>query len=490
MWISALGLCLAAEPDKKPAPKNNAQEETKSAPVTKKASIQIDGRKIDYEVTAGKLTIEKGRKPVRAEIFHVSYIKTPESAPEKRPVLFAFNGGPGSSAVWLHIGMLGPRILDLPGDGTGAPQPPVRIKDNPYSLLDVCDLVFIDPVSTGYSRSEDKDQADEFHGLNEDIESVGEFIRRWITEHKRWSSPKFLLGESYGGVRAAGLAQHLQSRHGMSLNGVVMLSSLMDFGTLSPAQGNDLSYLVFLPTYTTVALHHGKIQGDRDALLKQARDFSYGDYATALLRGNALPSKDRGALAARLAELTGIPAAVWIRHHLRMTPGLFRAELLRDQGKTLGRFDARVAWDQGDSSAQTADYDPSYSLAYGAFATAMNDYLGRELGYTEEQPYEILTGKVNPWKWDSQNAVVNVSDRLESAMRDNPQLRVFVMSGHADLATPPDSMAHSIRHLLGQSPDARQRFRTVEYDAGHMFYLNPPDLVKSCKDLKQFITGQ
>lgn len=487
-----IGLTLSAlaapDPEK---PKDPPEKELVSPkpvePVTREAKITIAGKVVPYRVVTGKLQLKKDDGKVRASIFHVSYVRTDVKDPSTRPVMFAFNGGPGSSAVWLHIGVLGPKILQLPGDGTTAPVPPVRIVDNPLSILDVCDLVFVDPVSTGYSRAETDTKPADFHGLDEDIESVGDFIRRWISEHDRWASPKYLLGESYGGIRVAGLSQHLQSRYGMSLNGVVLLSSLLDFATLQSAQGNDLAYLVFLPAYTGTAHFHQKIEGDRDALVKQATDFAFGEYAAGLLKGSSLGQEERAALATKLAAFTGIAAEVWLTHDLRIDPSFFRAELLRKEGKVIGRFDARVAWDTTDKSAANPEYDPSYSLAFGAFSTAMLDYLGRELGYKEDQPYEILTGKVQPWRWNANNQVVNVSGRLGTAMRDNPHLKILVMGGHTDLATPPEGVAHSIRHMLGLSAQARANIQTTYYDGGHMFYLNPPDLVKTREDLVKFI---
>ncbi len=456
-------------------------------PVTREAQVVIGGKVVPYRVVTGKMQLKADDGKARASIFHVSYKRTDVKDPATRPVMFAFNGGPGSSAVWLHIGVLGPKILKLPGDGTTAPVPPVRIMDNPLSILDVCDLVFVDPVSTGYSRAETDVKPADFHGLDEDIESIGDFIRRWITEHDRWSSPKFLLGESYGGIRVAGLSHHLQSRYGMSLNGVVLLSALLDFATLQGAQGNDLASLVFLPTFTSTAHYHQQILGDRDALVKQSTDFAFGEYAAGLLKGSSLSEEQRAALATKLASLTGISSEVWQTHDLRITPSFFRAELLRKEGKVIGRFDARVAWDTTDRSAATPEYDPSYSLAYGAFSTAMLDYLGRDLGYKEDQPYEILTGKVQPWRWNANNQVVNVSGRLGTAMRDNPHLKLLVMGGHTDLATPPEGVAHSIRHLFGLSAQARSNIQTTYYEGGHMFYLNPPDLVKTRDDLLKFI---
>lgn len=482
----ALGASAAPEPPKPSESKEkDAPPAPMVAPVVKESSVEIAGKKVPFKVTTGKIQLKQDDGKPRASIFHVSYERTDVKDPVGRPVMFAFNGGPGSSAVWLHIGVLGPKIIRLPGDGTTAPMPPVRVTDNPLSILDVCDLVFIDPVSTGYSRAENEVKPGEFHGLDDDIESVGDFIRRWVSEHERWASPKYLLGESYGGIRAAGLARHLQSRYGMSLNGVVLLSSLLDFGTL---QDNDLAYLVFLPSFTGTAHFHGKIKGERDALIRESKDFAFGEYASTLLKGNALDAAARQAVAGKLERFTGIPAATWVEHDLRIDPTFFRGELLRKEGKVLGRFDGRVAWDATDQAAPNPEYDPSYSLAYGAFSTAMMDYLGRDLGYKEDQPYEILTGKVHPWRWDADNEVVNVGGRLATAMRDNPRLRVLVMGGVTDLATPPEGVEHSIRHLLNLPENLRGNITTVYYDGGHMFYLNPPDLEKTRADLVKFLT--
>lgn len=475
-----------AEPDK---PAKDIPEAKVPEPVSRDGMVEIAGKKIPYKVTTSKIQLKKDDGKPRASIFHVSYLRTDIKDTSDRPVMFAFNGGPGSSSVWLHIGVLGPKIVKLPGDGTQPPQPPVRVADNPLSILDVCDLVFVDPVSTGYSRAENDVKPADFHGVNDDVESVGDFIRRWITENQRWNSPKYLLGESYGGIRVAGLSQHLQSRYGMSLNGVVLLSSLLDFATLSAAPANDLPYQVFLPSYTGTAHHHGKVQGDRDALVKECADFAFGEYATALLRGSDLPDDQRKALAKKLTRFTGIAESVWLTHDLRIDPTFFRGELLRSEGKVLGRFDARVAWDSTDVSSPSAKYDPSYSLAYGAFATAMMDYLGKELNYKEDQPYEILTGKVHPWRWDSENEVLNLGDRLATAMRDNPKLKVLIMGGYTDLATPPEGVAHSIRHLPDLPKGVRDNITTTHYDGGHMFYLNPPDLEKTRKDLVDFIAS-
>lgn len=484
------GLTHANEkPGPPPEKKPEAAKEKPAEPVTREGSVTIDGKKIDYQVVTSKLVLEKDDGAARASIFHVSYLKKNAGDVSKRPVLFAFNGGPGSSAVWLHLGTLGPKRVDLPGDGTTAPVPPARLVPNEFSILDVADLVFVDPVSTGYSRIEKDGKPEEFHGVDADVESLSDFIRRWITENNRWSSPKYLLGESYGGIRVAGLSAQLQSRFGMSLNGVVLLSSLLDYRTLSASQGDDLSYKVFLPLYTSVAHFHGKLQGDRNALVKEAREFAAGEYATALLAGSTLDPAKRQAIAEKLAALTSLPLPLILETNLRIDPTRFRGELLRKEGKVVGRFDARVAWPTTDASSDFAEYDPSFSLALGAYSTTMLSYLGGELGWKEDSPYEILTGKVHPWKMGNGNGYVNMTGRLATAMRDNPHLRVLVQGGLTDLATPPDGIAYSLVHMLDLPEAAKKNIHYTEYEAGHMFYLNPPDLAKCRKDLVDFITG-
>ncbi len=494
-WTS-IGLAAAAPENPKDAPKSEKPEKPEAAekkdespkePIIRESTVEIGGKKIPYKVTTGKLVLKDEEGKGRASIFHVSYERTDLTDKQKRPVMFAFNGGPGSSAVWLHLGVLGPKRIAMPGDGTTAPAPPARLIDNPESILDQCDLVFVDPVSTGYSRAEKDTKPSEFHGVEEDIASISDFVRRWVTEHDRWGSPKYLLGESYGGIRVAGLTSQLQSRYGMSLNGVVMLSSLVDYRTLSSSPGDDLSYPVFLPTYASVAHFHGKLKGDRLALIEDARKFAFGDYSTALLQGTTLTEARRGELAAKLASITSIDAQTWLAHDLRIDPTFFRAELLRKEHKVIGRFDARVSWGSTGDANPVADYDPSYSLAFGAFSSAMMTYLGQDLGWKEDRPYEILTGKVQPWNWSASNGYVNLSNRLGAAMRDNPHLRVLVMCGRTDLATPEDGIAYSFRQMH-EVPDAqRANVSFTHYDGGHMFYLNPPDLTKCRTDLVKFL---
>lgn len=485
-----LALLHPVSAEEKPADdakKPEAKEESAPKPVSIQSKVTISGKEIPYTATTGKLVLRDDKGNPAASIFHITYTRDGIKDTKDRPVMFAFNGGPGSSSVWLHLGILGPKRIAFPGNGTQPVDPPARLIDNDMSLLDACDLVFIDPVSTGYSRAAKDTNAKDFHGLQQDIDSVGDFIRIWITENKRWASPKYLCGESYGGVRAAGLAQHLQDRYGMSLNGVILLSSLLDYRTLNSAQGSHLADQVFLPTFTTTAHFHKKVRGDREVLLKEARDYAFGDYGVALMKGSVITKEEKAAAASKLAMLTGISAETWIRKSLRIDPFEFRKELLRDEGKVIGRFDARVAWSSTDPNSTSAEYDPSYSLAIGAFSTAMLSYLGNDLGWKEDQPYEVLTGKVGPWSFGSDNRIVNLTSRLSTALRDNPKLRVLVMGAHCDLATPPEGVPFSLRQEIDLPEELRNQFVFTYYDAGHMFYINPPDLVKSRTDLLEFL---
>lgn len=458
----------------------------KDAPKTKEASVTIDGKVINYTVTASELTLTSDSGKPRAKIFNVSYIAKTDSKTSQRPVMFAFNGGPGSSAVWLHLGALGPRIVPSSPDGTTALKPPVVLKENPYSILDVTDLVFIDPVTTGYSRVEKDAKPSEFHNIDGDVDSVADFIRRWVSENNRWSSPKYILGESYGGIRAAGLSSTLQGKYGMHLNGVVFLSSLLDFRTLSPSTGNDLAYVIYLPALTATAHHHGVIQGDRDALVAEAKTFADNEYSAALHKGRNLPLEKQNEIATKLSKLTGIDTKTILESNLRISSTFFRAALLKDKNKVLGRFDARTAWPTVSNIHNSPTFDPSYTVAYGPFTNSMMAYLTDDLGWEDKRVYEILTGKVHPWSWNSSNSYVNVTSDLAYAFQENPHLKVLVQCGHTDLATPPGGILHSIDHL-DITPDQRNNISIEWYDAGHMFYLNQPDLVKMRKDLVEFI---
>jgi carboxypeptidase C (cathepsin A) len=402
--------------------------------------------------------------------------------------MFCFNGGPGSSSVWLHLGGLGPRRVVLNEDGT-LPPPPFRITDNEYSILNVTDLVFIDPVATGFSRAEADQKSEQFFGQSPDVESVGEFIRLWTTRNERWLSPKYLCGESYGVFRAAGLAEHLHARYGFYLNGVVLLSGVMDFATLQSGPGNDLPWIVFLPALTATAHYHNRLpedlQANLAAALAESREFAKGEYALALLRGTALSEAARADLAARLARYTGLPQTLIADHDMRISPALFREHLLRDENLILGRYDARITGRDANRRTSAPRFDPSYASAYGPFSAAMNAYVREELQFTNDLPYEIIAG-VKPWNYDARSSYPNVSGKLASVMNQNPYLRVLVLAGLRDLATPVDGMRYSMDHLQ-IDPSLRENITWAEYESGHMMYVNLPDLIQLQADLMAFL---
>lgn len=469
--------------DKKEAAEAKEEKETKS--VTE-GEVSVGGQKIAYTATAGTLPLTKADGEKRASVFFIAYEKKGSEA-AKRPITFCFNGGPGSSSVWLHLGAFGPKRVALPSAGVEWPKPPFSLVANEYSLLDVTDLVFVDPVSTGFSRAEKPDEAKQFHGYTEDLESVGEFIQRYVSRNNRWASPKFLAGESYGGLRAAGLAGHLQDRFGMYLNGIAIVSGVVDFKTLSADAGNDVSYITFLSSMAATAHYHKKLapdllQKDVRAVMQEAAEFAQGEYATALLRGHALPAGKPEETAQKLSRYTGLPADFWVRERLRISPGQFRRKLLEAENKVAGRFDARAVIDGSSND------DPSYANVYGAFATTLNAYLRGDLKYESDLAYEILTRDVHPWSYAGfAGRYVSSADALGDAMTSNPDLRVFVACGHYDLATPGGGIEHTISHL----PTDPARLSNVTYgyyEGGHMMYSNVDSLIRLNADLRAWLT--
>ncbi len=361
-----LTLCLlvastiahAAEDDKKADKKEPVAP---APPAVTNHQITLSGETFPYTATAGKLQMKDDSGDVKAEIFSVAYTRD-DTDVATRPITFCFNGGPGSASVWLHMGMLGPERVRIPDDAT-TPAPPYRTEHNPHSLLDVTDLVFIDPVSTGYSRPAEDEDEKQFHGYEEDLKSVGQFIHDYTTKHNRWTSPKFVLGESYGGVRSAGLSEVLQDRYRMYLNGIVMISPVVDFSTLRFAENNDLPHVLFLPSYTATAWYHQQLAGDLQALpletaVARAEKFAYGPYARALLLGTSLPEKQRDKVVARYAKLTGLSEEYVRDSNLRISMRQFGKELLRDEGKTVGRFDSRFTGIDRDNASDAAGLRP------------------------------------------------------------------------------------------------------------------------------------
>ncbi|MCZ6596039.1 MAG: peptidase S10 [Planctomycetota bacterium] len=453
-------------------------------------TVTIAGKEIAYTARAATLPLEEEDGTLKANLFYVEYTRDDVEDRAQRPIMFCFNGGPGSSLVWLHLGVFGPRRVKLTDEGWATP-PPYELVDNEYGFLDLTDLVFIDPVTTGYSRAAEGVDSEEFHGVDEDVKWVAEFIRLYTTRNERWESPKFLAGESYGTTRAAGLAGELQEHHGMFLNGIVMVSAILNFQTARFDRGNDLPYILFLPTYTATAWYHGRLdadlQQDLRRTLDEVEDFALGDYTVALMKGDDLSAEERDAIAERLARYTGLSAKYVLQTDLRVQIGRFCKELLRDEEHTTGRLDSRFIGTDYDSAGERYDFDPSYANIQGPFTAAFNHYVRADLGFESNLPYEILTGRVQPWSYgEARNRYVNVSETLRGAMTRNPGLRVFVANGYYDLATPYFATKYTFDHL-GLDPDLRGNVSMGYYEAGHMMYIRRLSLVRFKRDVGAFL---
>lgn len=480
------------------SPEQPSKPEIKDILIETKHSIRIHGDKIAYTAITGTLILKEesekdgeseGEKP-RASIFFVAYLRDGVENPAKRPITFSFNGGPGSSSVWLHLGVLGPRRVLMDEIGTPLP-PPHQLVDNDYSPLDVTDLVFIDPVSTGFSRAVVGEKAQQFHGFRKDIESVGDFIRLFVTRYRRWSSPKYLIGESYGTTRAAGLSAYLQDHHSLYLNGILLVSSVLDFATLDFTPGNEKPFIFFLPTYTATAWFHHRLPDDLqenfDAAMQEARDFAMGEYATALMKGDKLAGEEYAAIRSRLARLTGLSEDYCDRSTLRINIFQFCKELLRADRRTVGRLDSRFAGIDRNSTGGEFDYDPSMSNIMGPYTSAFNSYVREELNYESDLPYATLSGKVHPWSYaDHENQYVYVAENLRQAMTINPFLRIHVFNGYFDLATPFLATEYTFSHL-GLDPSLLKNIEMSYYTAGHMMYIHQPSLERMKEVLTNFI---
>jgi carboxypeptidase C (cathepsin A) len=451
-------------------------------------TVTIAGERVTYIAETGMLPILKTDGTTRASVFYIAYTRVGETNKSTRPVTFCFNGGPGSSSVWLHLGALGPRRVKMNEDGT-LPKPPFGLVDNSYSILDASDLVFIDPVATGFSRPAKDEKADAFFGDSADLDSVGEFIRLWTTRHERWLSPKYLCGESYGVFRAAGLADHLRSRYGMYLNGLILVSGVLDFATIWNNPGNDVPYPLYLPAYTAAAQFHKKLppdlQNDLPKALAEARAFAKGEYTSALEQGDALSADERKKIVVELARLIGLKPQIIEDNNLRIDEGVFRKQLLHDEGLILGAYDARITGRDDDPASQYPDFDPSMAATLGPFSAAMNSYVRDELKFEDDLPYEILAG-VQPWNYSVHNSYASAGDKLASTMNQNPYMKILVFGGRCDLVCPIDTVHYALDHMT-LDPAYRTNITYAQFDAGHMMYVNLPDLKKMQKILGSFL---
>jgi carboxypeptidase C (cathepsin A) len=489
---------------------NQDEASTTSKPVAQdnlsvtQHKIVIAGKEIAYTVTAGTIVLkeeqeageDKEEKPPedierpKATLFFIAYTRDDVEDFSQRPLTISFNGGPGSSSVWLHLGLLGPRRVLMDEIGNPLP-PPYRLVDNEYSLLDKTDLVFIDPVSTGYSRAVPGEKPKQFHGFKKDIESVGDFIRLYVTRYKRWLSPKFLIGESYGTTRAAGLSGYLQERHGMYLNGIMLISSILNFQTARFEPGNDLPYMLFLPTYTATAWYHQRLPAELQENLRHTLDeveaFIRDEYHVALLKGTALLPEERKTIAKKLARYTGLSEAYIDGTNLRIEIFRFIKELLRDEKRTVGRLDSRFKGIDRDAVGEKHEFDPSMVNITGPYTATFNDYVRRDLAFESDLPYEILTGRVQPWSYEQyQNAYVNVAETLRKAMTINPYLKVYVANGYFDLATPYFATRYTFDQM-SLDPSLQGNVRMGFYEAGHMMYIHIPSLEKLKAELTDFL---
>jgi carboxypeptidase C (cathepsin A) len=467
-------------------PEEKAKCEFKEAFSETRHETVINGNPIAYKAVAGTFVLKDVKCEPTASFFFVSYTK--EGAEDtQRPVTFCFNGGPGSSSVWLHLGTFGPKRVALSDKGDSLP--PFHLIDNEYSILDQTDLVYIDPVSTGFSQAIPADKAKSFHGVEEDIKSVAEFIRIYLTRFSRWNSPKFIAGESYGATRAAGLVGHLHDKYFINVNGIILISSILNFQSIDFNAGNDMSYLMFLPSYTATAWYHHMLAPDLQntpltEVLQEAREFVSKEYLVALFQGSQLSQEERGRITQKLSRLTGLTPEYIARTNLRIDNMRFMKELLRGRNQTVGRFDSRILGMDADGAGETFDYDPSISAIFGAFTSTFNNYVRNDLKWETDNRYQILNN-VQPWDYGTGNQCFNVADTLRSVMAKNFYMRVFVANGYFDLATPFFGTEYTFNHL-GMDKSLLENVTMKYYDAGHMMYIYLPALKQLKADLSNY----
>ena len=468
---------------------NDAPEIFEEAPIVTAREIELGGDTLSYRATVGKMPLKDEKDKIVAQIFYTAYTLASDDDPSSRPLIFVFNGGPGSSSVWLHMGALGPKRVDM-GDEGFMPPPPYKLVDNSHTWLDLGDIVLIDPVGTGYSRAVDPADNEKYWGLEEDLEAVGEFIRLYLSRNKRWASPLYLVGESYGTTRAAGLAGHLIDR-GIAFKGIVLISTVMNFQTLLFTKANDLPYALFLPSFCATSYYHGKLDEETQArdlreLLQEAAEWAEGDYTVALARGDRLTEEERQRVAERLARYTGLSQRFILGADLRINIMSYCKELLRDDRRAVGRMDSRFVGIMASAEGTSFDFDPSVHGIIPPFTSVYNQYIREHLRYETDLNYEIMSFKVNEnWKYQG-GQFPDTSEGLRTAFAKNPFMRVLVAQGLYDLATPFQAAYYSLAHM-GLDESLRGNVTLAEYDAGHMMYLHEPSLAKLKADAAAFI---
>ena len=486
-----------AKPDAKAASKEPTPSPTPPpapAPAVAHRRATIGGKPFPYSATAATIDLKDAKNETVARMFYVAY--TGEGADAKsRPVTFAFNGGPGSSTIWLHMGSFGPLRVET-ADGRSTPPPPYRLVENSETLLDKTDLVFVDAVGTGFSRIVGKGEPKDFYGTDQDVAAFGQFIERWVSANGRWNSPKFLLGESYGTTRGAALLAHLE-RQGMAFNGAILVSSYLnawdDFN--GPPFSNDRAYELYLPTMAAAAWFHQKIDPrppDLAAFLTEVRAFALGEYEQALQQGNRLDEETRAAIVAKLHRYTGLSETFLRNANLRIDPSRFQKELLRGERRTIGRLDARFAGTDHDAAGETPEYDPASTAIAGAYVAAFNSYVRDALGYKSDDLYKPSNYEEVGKDWDDRHRVAggrapmpDVAEDLRSVMTVNPNLKIFSANGYFDFATPFFETEYTLAHM-GLDAGLEKNIAFGYYPSGHMIYLHEPALKQMRADLARF----
>jgi carboxypeptidase C (cathepsin A) len=463
--------------------------------------IVIDGEPVAYRATAGWLIVKDSEGNPAAQVGYTAYEREQVAEPRTRPVTFAYNGGPGSSSVWLHMGVLGPRRIEV-ADADFTLPPPYDVVDNEHSIIDVSDLVLIDPVGTGYSKPLGDKKGADFWGVDQDIAWVARFLKAWVSEYGRWNAPKILLGESYGGMRSAGVAWELLTKHGMALNGVVLVAPFLSFVDGFDLLGVDLPHVLFLPSFAAAAWYHHKLAARPDdlvAFLDEVKTFAYDTYAPALLKGYRLSDEERAAVLTKLEHYTGIAQDYWERANLRVNHAQFVKELLRDRQQSAGRIDSRFIGPGLNLLGEYMNYDPLQAAIGPAFSAAFQAYYHYELQFGQDIEYQIIAaGLFAEWDWSHappshtdgfgfhKLPFANASADLAYAMGQNPHMKLLVQAGYFDLATPIGAIEHALDHL-DLPPAQRANVRIKYYQAGHMAYIHPPSRAQFKRDLADFI---
>jgi carboxypeptidase C (cathepsin A) len=481
-------------PQPEPKPGDDKKEEhydvSEVAPVVTHHEMKLEGKTLKYTATAGRLPIKRGDGKIEAEMFFVAYTLDGQES-SKRPITFAFNGGPGSATIWLHMGALGPRHVALSADGF-LPAAPYHVEDNPHTLLDKSDLVMVDAVGTGFSRAENLEMSKKYWGVKGDIQAFSEFIRMYISRYERWSSPLFLLGESYGTTRAAGIAGHL-AEQGINFNGITLLSMVLNFQTLEDTRTNDEPYIYLIPSYTMIAGYHHKLPSDLQDMNKarqEAEQWASGEYAQALAKGDAMSAAERDKVITNMARYTGLSKEIIDQANLRIDVAKFTHYLLIDQKLRVGRLDGRYTGPDPDGLLDTRFYDPTEANILAPYNTVFNNYVRTELGYKTDMPYYVFAqqkGFEENWDWGSAGeGFPDTASALRRAVVKNPFLKVLVMEGYYDLACPYYAANYTVDHLnLPEKYRAQISYAT--YESGHMVYLPVSSLKKMKSDEASFI---